>query len=456
MRVLYDRLRLICADLPGNSENWLDCEEIKGGDDWERTTMQAMEDANVFIVGMSTNYLTSPFCMEREFKRVMTLCQQRRAKVIGVYLREVAKLGSFAVSLDDGSRPGLAERQCLPVAERDVEGVRKFALRPIEDWPSGKREVGWSKLQSQLEKALRDDSAATHVIVGTAAGAPQEASAPIASPAAVPAGLQLAAKALPYLADRDDQSYFLHKSIQPWTNGGCKRPLLVLSEGRHADCLPKWVERLHSRELVMGFGPQAQAQSFGEPKSFHWPSANVPQPTTDDARDYFQNVIGVSLVASGNIGFEELVADYLQRQRATLMWTTCPDRSDPAHATRALAGLLQLLRAWPDLTPASMLVLSINLGRDADAPPGKRARLGPAFEQALLQAQAEGRIHAAVLGSLPELDHDAIQRWAQEHARQHLTDDITLLCANGLPPSATETWPMLTFAVVASKWLARA
>ena len=93
--------------------------KIKGGDDWERTTMQAMEDANVVIVGMSTNYLTSPFCMEQEFKRVMALCQQRRARVIGVYLREVAKLGSFAVSLDDGSlstarTPGFKEPGGVP------------------------------------------------------------------------------------------------------------------------------------------------------------------------------------------------------------------------------------------------------------------------------------------------------------------------------------------------------
>ncbi len=207
-RELNKIFELLCADLPDDSHIWLDSEEIKGGDEWERKTMQAVEEANVFIVGMSSSYLYSTFARTREFKRIMKLYQQRRARVIGVYLREVGKLDLFAVTLDDGSQLSLPVSQCLPVVVWNVDGVRKLALRPIGDWPSGERDRAWSTLQTQLEKALRDDSTDTNVIVGTAAGTQQEASALISSPIAVPAGLQLAAKALPYLADRDDQELF--------------------------------------------------------------------------------------------------------------------------------------------------------------------------------------------------------------------------------------------------------
>ena len=62
VRALYARLALICADLPGNSANWLDCEQIKGGDEWELKTMQAIEDGAKFnsLLGVTVRAPAEP------------------------------------------------------------------------------------------------------------------------------------------------------------------------------------------------------------------------------------------------------------------------------------------------------------------------------------------------------------------------------------------------------------
>ena len=456
VRELHKRLRLICMCLPGVSVTWIDHEQIQGGDEWRSKTLQAIADANVFIVGMSLEFADSEFCMQQELKRILTRCKDGRAKVIGVYLREVPNWDVFRVELDDGSVASLTEWQCLPNAERLVDGKRKLRLRALRDWPRETRDKGWNTLSRQLEEALIGAAAGPRTIVGTAAAGQLEVSPPSSAPACAPAGVQLSAQALPYLADRDDQCYELGNSLEPWMHSGCKRPLVVLSEGRSADCLLKWVERLRAQELVKGLGLETQGQSFGELKSFGWPTAALVQATADDARQNFRRAIGNCLDAKATSTFDELVAAYQTRQRATLMWTSCADRLDPAQALRALAGLLQLLSAWPDLAPASMLVVSINLERDAVAMAGGRARLGSVFEQALRLAQTQGQVHAAVLGSLPELDESAITRWAQDHAQGRLADDITMLCANTLPAADAATWPMRIFAEQARKWLAGA
>ena len=450
VRVLLKWLRPICKRLPGANEAWVDYEQLKGGDDWNPKILNAVETANVFIVVMSIDYVASQFCIPQELKRIMAKRAEGRAEVFGIALRKAA-LDNFSVELDDGSVASLADVQCLPQSDRADDGELRLGLRAIRTWPQETRDEAWDLLARQLEEALRLVSGGAPSALALAPVLAASTSLVDPAPAA---SKRLAAHWLPYLADRDDQCFALIDSLERWTQRGCRRPLVVVTEGRSGDCLPKWVDRLQSHELVKSLGLESQGQSFGQPKSFAWPSAAGLQASVDDARQQFLRAIAYCLGPKPLASFDEVVAAHLVRQRPTLLWVSCPERLEADQASRAIGGFLQLLAGWPDLTPASMLVVAINLEREAHASPSGRARLATDFERALTQAEAEGKVQSALLGSLPELDENAITRWAQDHAVDSLSDDITMLCST-LPPSEHDTWPMRTFAEQARQWIAK-
>ena len=440
-------LRPICRRLPGANEAWVDYEQLKGGDEWSPKILQAVEAANVFIVVMSIDYVDSKFCIPEELKRIMAKRALGHADVFGILLRKTP-LNNFSVTLDDGSEASLSQVQCLPQSDRADDGEHRLGLRAIHTWPHETRDEAWDLLARQLEESLARAGGG----VPAAPNVAPEAAPPL-PPAAPPANVRLAAQWLPYLANRDDQRMALIGSLARWTQAGCKRPLVALTEGRGDDCLPKWVDRLQTHELVKTLELEAQGQSFGHFKSFAWPAAARAPVSVDDARQLFQRAIAYCLGPRPLSPIEEVVAAHLARQRPTLLWVACQDRTEAGQALRALGGLLQVLGNWPDLNSVNMLVVAINLERDAHASPGERAALAADFERTLLQAETEGKIQAAVLGSLPELDENAITQWAQEHAMDSLSDDITILCSQ-LPPSERETWPMRVFAEKARHWFA--
>ena len=444
VRVLLKWLRPLCARLPGANAVWVDYEQLKGGDEWNPKILQAIEAANVFIVVMSISYVDSKFCIPEELQRIMAKRQAGQADVIGIALRKVP-LANFNITLADGSPTGLAQVQCLPQSDVAENGSSHLGLRSIDTWLLSARDVAWDLLAGQLESAMNKTATAP------LAPLPTSDTQPLPSPP-LPPGPRLAAHWLPYLANRDDQCMALNESLARWTQTACRRPLVVLTEGRSEDCLWKWIERLQEMELARGLGLDAQGPSFGNYKSFAWPLAAGVQTTPEDAGQIFQRAIANAIGPLPTASQQAMWAAYLDRQRPTLLWVSCADRLDPAQARCALQGLLHLLAQWPGLSPANMLVVAVNLDRGTRQAGGERAKLADVFLPTLQQAQDRQHIQLAVLGSLPELDYSHIARWAQDHAAHCLSDDIEML-HDTLPTNDCATWPMLTFAKHARAWI---
>jgi hypothetical protein len=143
---------------------------------------------------------------------------------------------------------------------------------------------------------------------------------------------------------------------------------------------------------------------------------------------------------------------HLARAHPTLLWTDCADTCDAQHAQRALEGLLAVLSACPPLSQRTILVVAINLIREAAAQADARARLASTFQSVMDQAVAAAGIQAAMLGSLPELVETDIKYWSfhETDVSGKLIDDIEMLC-KGLPADRS-SWPMRTFAEVARQW----
>ena len=430
----------------GEAEIWVDYKAIKGRRCMATEHPGRGGGRRCLHVLMSIDYDNSNFCMKEEMSRMLLKRQQGKARVIGVALHEL-RLGDFRV--DDGANVlRLDEVQCLPQGQI-VKGMQsRLGLKPVNQWSD--RRDAWCEVRCQIEAALA--GAPTHVPEAQTVAAAPAASVPapaISAPAYHPPA---DAARLPFLCNRSDQIYLLAERLEAWEQAGSRRPLLVLTEGRYADCVQEWVERMHGSEIATALAKlfNAQGISFGQPRHFVWPTvAANPAMAAKRLRASFATALGLPLMTP--IG--EVQSTQATPGLPALWWTECAD-DDGAGETplHVLQGLLSMLGDWPDLDPRSTLVVALTLVRDGTAPANGRARLGATFESLLHDADATGRVACVTLGSLPEVDGPAVTAWSRDpRIAPWLKAPPSALAAQ--LPAAQMHWPMRTFADMASGWL---
>jgi hypothetical protein len=431
-------LEAMCRRL-GDTAVFLDSKgdnQLMAGDPWRAKIRAALEEATVFLVLMSSDFIASPFCRDIELRRMLERsARERDVRVIGIALHEVT-LENFWVEVD-GQRLSLEERQCIP---QDLVGVpRRLGLKPISSWRSDRRRDAWTRVAEQIEQALTGTERPMYGLAKADA-----------CPPAVPPSPAIMANWLPYLCDRDDQFYALVERLGDWQRTAFRRPFVALTEGRPEDCLAKWVERMRLKEIAACLGFDEAGLSFGHFKPVSWPSPAIRLKSREEAKQRFVHALGAAMGPRPLATPAEIFDAHLRRGRPALLWVDCEDRSDGAHARLALEGLLAALADCPDLNQHSLLAVAINLIRDAGAPPGEHARLAASFEAGL--AAAEG-ISAAVLGSLPEFGEAAINAWAMHDDVQGklMENDVELLLRK--LPGGRSAWSMRAFADTARDWI---
>lgn len=414
--------------------------QLMAGDEWKAKITDALESANVFVVLMSSDFHASTFCREVELKRMLVRrSREQGVKVIGIALHRV-NLKNFSLQID-GELLSLEEYQCLPQGLCDEPTGQRLGLKPINDWDDERD--AWVKVVEKIEEALLNGDRPLFGVPYAEHRAEPEKSPPI--------GISTHANHLPYLCDRDEQYDKLVDSLVPWHESDFNRPLVLVTEGRTDDCLGKWVDRLREHEIANSLGFEELGLSFGYFKLFKWPAATAAIPSLADARQRFVRALATALCRSPLASETEAFEAHLTRALPTVLWVDCADTCQPEHARRALEGLLAVLSACPRLSQRTMLVVAINLVREANAPANARAHLAQEFESVIGQAVAARGVLAQMLGSLPEVDEMAINAWsAHEHVIGRLNDDIEMLCMK--LPADRSTWPMRKFAEVARQW----
>ena len=473
VRELLLRLDPICSRLPGGQRAWVDL-DLHAGQNWRHEILQGIEDASVFIVLLSPNYADrASFCMTDELRLILAKQAAGKALVIPITYR-AHQLVDFAVQTDAGAELRINQVHCIPVTDRQPGGQQRRGFSFIQSWPEGgPREDCWVELALQMEAALvahwraqpQSDgqlASPSQVQVAGASAVQGLAKLPVVSPQTV-----LAAEALPYFADREDQCLALSKALIRWKATGYRRPLVVLTEGRREDCLNKWVDRLQDVELARSLGMAMQTSapegtgstlglqmSFGQYKSMAWPSSAGREAAASLAAEHFERALATALGPVPTASHDEVVTAYRKRARPSLLWVPLGDSVQTDEPCRALDGLLHLLERWPDLGLADMLVVAINLDRGAGRPAGERAQLGLPFEQRMQAAEQAGAICAAPLYSLPDVSWQHLELWGAEfkqHPHYRLRQDLGDLVEADLPQA--ESWPMKTFAAKAQHWI---
>lgn len=438
------RLNMALRAIPGDTVIFLDSggdERLMAGDSWREKIQQALESANVFIVLMSTDFHASEFCREVELRRML----ERRSsdpdvvKVIGIPLHNI-RLKDFSVDVS-GRTVSLEDYQCVPQGISTRPTGQRLALKPINQW--GDKRDAWVEVVEQIEAALCEGEAP--MFAAPDRPSPELQQAPTLMLPSISAAY------LPYLCDRAEQYYELLSALEPWRAQGFSRPLVLVTEGRGDDCLGKWVDRLRQHDISKSLGFEQMGLSFGHFKPFSWPAASTALVASVDARQRFVRALAAALSPDPLVAEAKIFEAHLTRARPTLLWVDCADTFADDHARRGLEGLLAVLAACPALSQRTMLVVAINLVREPTAPPNERARLSDVFKPLLDRATESGEVHAAMLGSLPEVDESAINTWAaHDLVSGKLIDEIEMLCTR--LPAGRSAWPMRSFAETARQW----
>ncbi|EXI79137.1 MAG: hypothetical protein AW10_02533 [Candidatus Accumulibacter appositus] len=439
---LNEVLEAMCRRL-GDSAVFLDCKgdnRLMAGDEWKAKIMAAVNSANVFVILMSTSFHASPFCRDVELKRML---ERRRlephVKVIGIALHKV-NLKDFSVEVD-GQAVALEELQCLPQELTTTAAGQRPGLKPINRWRFASD--AWVTVGEQIEETLLADN---HPVFSA-----RETMQLIEPALSAPKPIAIQASHLPYLCDRGEQHDALIATLLAWRKTNFVRPLVLVTEGRTDDCLGKWVERMGRQEIVKSLGFEEMGLSFGHFKPFRWPAATAGLSSVEQARQRFVRQLADVLCPHPLASEEEAFEAHLTRAHPTMLWVDCSDTCQAEHAHCSLEGLLAVLSACPSLGQRTMLVVAINLIREAAAPADARARLATEFQSVIDQAVATGGVQAAMLGSLPELVEPDISYWSfHDDVNGKLVDDIEMLTK--ALPTGRSSWPMRTFAEVARQW----
>lgn len=408
---------------------WVDSADLVGGDRWKVEIRDALAQADVFIVLMSQEYVESPFCKGIELAYILDKCHRGQARVIGVALHKL-NLQDFTVTTDDGVALSLEEVQCLPQGVSREKGQEREGLVPLTLWPE--RRDAWSEVQTQLERAL------TSTKSGVRAGPRPDAMPDAAKTAG--ASHSALALAAPYLCDRRMQVKLLARDVRGWHERQCIRPLVLLSEGHYDDSLTEWVQRLALYEFAdaLPTSPERRAElMFAEPRAVEWPDMAL---DAADAEESLRMSLGKRLGLGLQAAMPAIHRAQADGSVPAMWWTEVPSGQDADSAQHGLDALLQLLAGWPDLTPRTMLVVSIHL---VTGEVGGASPLREAFVSRLDAAVGQGRVQAVKLGRLPLITASDLTFWADDdRVRPHLPASVQSL-RERLGPQPLPMWPFV-------------
>jgi TIR domain len=218
---------------------WVDDGRLKAGDRWKDHLIDALNDASLFVIVMSTDYMASEFCRDQELPRMLERHDEEDVRVLGVWLDDV-NLDLCVAPLAGGRVMSMQDLQCLP---RGPKGDGLLAVRQWDD-----EDDAWSKVAEEIERAWP-----------TTDDVPSKVE---------PDGDGSSELKLPYWCDRYTQvkslSRCLRQSVAP------RRPLVLVHEAHEDDVPAEWVQRLALSEIdkAMLSAKGREAPGFGTPHYF--------------------------------------------------------------------------------------------------------------------------------------------------------------------------------------------
>lgn len=283
--------------------------EIAAGDRWEPEIFKHMDSADVILLLVSIDFLSSDYVSENEIPRAIAR-EMAGAVVIPIILRPVYQLEDYEIS----------RFQFLP-----QDG------KPVTTWPEP--DEAFVNIVAGIRIAIsRRPGSRTG---GPSAGGPSAGS---------DTGLR---RLLPYLCDRSDQERELTEALTQHQKSDASRPFICVVHGDEFQCHGDFVERMRHTVLKRTLKPESSGVS--EPPMFEWPNAAVP---SSRHVEVFRRNLASQLLNDPTASVEEIMKQYFARNKQPLVLTSILDAGSFGRSPSELIdSFLQFWHAWPDLPP---------------------------------------------------------------------------------------------------------
>jgi hypothetical protein len=337
------------------SSIWFD-ERISPGDEWSPDIVTNLDQADIVLFLVSSNFVESEFC-QMEVARALELKARSKCTIIPVILRHYNLTGS-----------GYSHLQFSPHGASPIDS---------DAWPD--KDLAFKTVSEEVEATARK-------LLG---GAPKQRALPVN-----PAELQ---QLLHHLCDRTPQHDALFKSLQP-SKRKEQRPFVIVVFGHQDESLERFIGRLKHVLLK-----KYLSEGVGFLSPLPWPEyARGATPM-----DLFGSSLPDSVGASPYASVAEMNAALATQNVVNLLPTSVPANIWDRKSEALFAAYFELWSTWPKLPAERFLIpiLSIEYTDKLPAHP-KLVRYLEKLNFDVMQ-----NVGGVYLPELSAVKHDEFKNW---------------------------------------------
>lgn len=299
----------------GLISTWHD-RKIEPGTEWDRTISQRLNSADIILLLISADFLSSDYCYDIEMTRAMERHEAREARVIPIILRHV----------DDWQAAPFGKLQALPKGGK-----------PVKSWTD--RDEAFA----DIARGIRSTIEALHQ--PSEPGQEEVHDQPRVTEANVP-------RLLPYMCNRSDQETELGKALLRHQATMVRRPFVFVIHGDEKECHSEFLERLRDVTLPRALNLESKGLSL-EWYSLDWPANGVPASRYPTA---LTSELGAKLGHKRGASVEEIVKHVAAYEKPLLITTHLFNDNFLGGGPELLAAYFKYWDTFPDLPPGRMLI----------------------------------------------------------------------------------------------------
>lgn len=390
MRQLVAHLSMLDADL------WHD-RKLVGGERWQETLDERLNTAEIVLLLVSHNFLSSNFCMKIELPRALEREQKGETKIIPILLSE-----------SDWENSPVSQFQILPSNHKAIESWEK-RNEAFKDVVKGIRQA-IAEIQPRLESSVQ-------------------------------VALQPPKQDRPYLCDRSDQEDVLKDGLVQHQQSKNTRPIVCFVHGEEREAHDEFLERVNGHLLPKLLGADVRGKLH-----------DIEVPRRDFKRRYWQRIGDVI----GAVAEQEIWNRIVRHDEPLLFRLSLDTGEFGDYSEELIESLMEFCAEWKDLPAGRTVIHCVCLKYGSKDNTGwldfkkkKRLQVDDRLREKL--ATMASSEHDKLTGIvLPELE--AIRRhWAEVWSKRHcptLTDDVAALFEQKHLCNRDGHIPMKTFAKV--------
>jgi hypothetical protein len=360
-----------------------DQDRLQAGELWDDTIRSQLARADVFVLLVSNQSMTSRYCMAEE----LATAARSGTLVVPVLLEPTASWHTRPIL---GGPPGRTLGDFNGVPLREGTGPH-----PIHggSWPT--TAAACTTAVEQIAARLRHDDALPPLQAQAAARQPRVTLEPL----------------LPSLCNQQPPADSFMDGLEEWP---ASRALLVLVKGEYADDTPGFWNRLREKNLAAHCRRAPGGRALAPVRPLELPAAYVEDRLQDNLPKAVRRAMSEALFDGdrGALRSGEDLAAVLQKATGIVPLQATLAAERPEGCAAVLQALLDLLDATPADTPLDRLVVAVLVEN-----PGLVATTDVAGALAL-RTQPARRTHVVETHRLIALTGDEVKRWHRIHGLQ--------------------------------------